>query len=45
VQANAVIIHFQIAQLEWEVPHRVRAIDDCDEAALPGHSSKITNRK
>ena len=36
VQADAVVIHLEVAQLEREVRQRVRAVDDGHDAALRG---------
>ena len=39
VQARAVVVALEIAQLEREVRERVRAVDDGQDAALPRQSA------
>ena len=45
VQAGAVVVHLEVAQLEREVRQRVRAVDDGDDAALPGHAARALHRE
>jgi hypothetical protein len=45
VQARAVVVHLEVAQLEREVRHRVRAVDDGDDAAGAGHARQVLHRE
>ncbi|MNC95454.1 hypothetical protein D3C83_125790 [compost metagenome] len=45
MQAGAVVIHFEVAQLEREMRRRVGAVDDGDDAARAGHAGEILHRE
>lgn len=45
MQAGAVVIHLEVAQLEREMRHRMGAIDDGDDAAGASHAGDVLNRE
>src|SRR5262249_20562737 len=45
VEADAVIVHFKVAQLERKVAHGMSPVDDRDEAASSRHQSKVAYGK